>query len=216
MAKRGASGRTEEALIEAGRAVILEDGFMGLSLRKVAARAGVNLGMFPYLFGTKEAFARRVAQRIYDDFFGGFALETSRRDTPVANLRRGMIRLGIFARDHRTLALSFMRDASAGHALTREFLLANGPRHANVLIRLIRAAQKSGSLARVPVPVALAHLMGSIVAPNIVLAAAERAGLPLRLRVLKPYLDRVLLSDRAIAQRVGLALAGLAPGAATA
>src|SRR5688572_30837968 len=126
MKKRQAGTRTEDALIAAGRAVIIEDGFTGMSLRKVAARAGVNLGMFPYLFGTKEAFVRRVAQSVYDEFFRGFALETSRKDTPLANLRRGLIRLGTFVRDHRRLAFSLIRDAAAGHTLTRDFMIANG------------------------------------------------------------------------------------------
>ncbi len=211
MRKRKAAGRTEELLIAAGRAVIIEDGFTGMSLRKVAARAGVNLGMFPYLFGTKDAFARKVAQRIYDDFFGGFALETSRNDPPISNLRRGLVRLGIFTRDHRRLAFSLLRDAASGHALAREYLLANGPRHAKVIIGLVRACQRAGTLARVPLPVAVAHLMGSVAGPHMMYAAGEAAGLPLPVRLLGPYLNRVLLSDRAIDQRVGLALAGLAP-----
>ncbi len=214
MAKGKTAGRTEEALIAAGRAVIIEDGFSGMSLRKVATRAGVNLGMFPYLFGTKEAFARKVAQRIYDDFFSGFALETSRNDPPLANLRRGLTRLSGFVRDHRRLAFSLIRDAAAGDPLAREFMLANGPRHAKVILGLVRACQKTGTLARVPVPMALAHLMGCIAAPNVMFAVAESAGLPLTLRLLQPYIHRTLLTDRAIAQRVDLALAGLAPARA--
>lgn len=212
MAKHRTGAATEAAMIEAGRTVIIEDGFAGLRLRKVAARAGVNLGMFPYLFGTKEAFARKVAQRIYDEFFAGFALETSRLDTPQANLRRGLTRLAIFVRDHRTLALSLLRDAAAGHAQTRAFITANGPRHAKVIVELIRACQTSGTIVRVPVPMAMAHLMGAVISPHVMWAAAERAGLPLPLRLLRRQVERAVLSDRAIEQRVGFALAGLAPG----
>lgn len=204
---------TEEALLTAGRAVILESGFSGLSLRRVAAKAGVNLGMFPYLFGTKDAFVRRVAQRMYDEFFRGFALDTGRDEPPLANLRRGLIRFGRFSRDHRRLALSLLMDAAGGHALGRKFILDNGPRHGRVLVGLIRACQRAGTLVRVPLPVAMMHCMGAVAAPHLMLSAAESAGLPLPLRLLKPWIERVALSDEAIARRVDLALAGLRPGA---
>lgn len=203
--------RTAAAMLAAGREIVRESGFTGLSLRKVAARARVNLGMFPYLFGSKEAFVRQVVQGAYDDFFSGFALETAQADPPLANLRRGLIRLARFTRDQRRLALSLLVDAARGHVVSRRFVAENAPRHARVIVRLIRQCQRQRTLVRLPLPVMMVHLMGALAAPHILMAAVESGQLPLHIRVLKAYADRTLLTDAAIARRVDLALKALTP-----
>jgi len=44
------SKNTDKLLIQAGRRLLPETGVSGLSLRRGAQEAGVNLGMFPYYF----------------------------------------------------------------------------------------------------------------------------------------------------------------------
>jgi len=207
------SHETEAALLAAGEAVIRESGFSGLSLRRVAARAGVNLGMFPYLFGTKEVFVRKVSQRIYDNFFQGFSLATSRSGRPIENLRRGLIQLGRFIRDNRRLGLSLATDVLGRHAAARGFIARNLPRHAIVIVRLVRAAQRDHSLARVPLPMALGHLMGCIAGPPLFVGLVEASGVALPARLALPFIRHAVLSDAAIERRVDLALAGLNPAA---
>lgn len=207
------SHETEAALIAAGEAVIRESGFSGLSLRRVAARAGVNLGMFPYVFGTKEVFVRKVSQRIYDDFFQGFSLATSRTGRPIESLRRGLVQLGRFIRENRRLGLSLATDVMGRHAAARGFIARNLPRHAIVIVRLVRAAQRDGSLIRVPLPMALGHLMGCVAGPPLFVGMVEAGGFALPARLALPFVRHAVLSDAAIEQRVDLALAGLRPGA---
>lgn len=205
---------TEEALIRAGTEIIRESGFAGLSLRRVAARAGANLGMFPYLFGSKEAFVRKVAQRIYDDFFSGFSLATSRQDRPVENLRRGLVQLGRFVRDNRRLALALASDVILRQDReARKFLGRNVPRHGLILLRLVRAAQRDGSIGRLPLPVVAGHLMGSIAGPAMFIGAVEASGVSLPARLALPFIRASVLTDEAIRFRVNLALASLTPKA---
>ena len=58
------SRNVDALLLRAGRELYPETGAAGLSIRKVAERAGVNLGMFHYHFRTKEAFVRQLLQAL--------------------------------------------------------------------------------------------------------------------------------------------------------
>lgn len=205
---KAAREKTETALLKAGHEVVLRHGFANLSLRRVAQKAGVNLGMFPYLFGTKEEFVRRLAQSIYEDFFREFSLDTSRTDSALANLRQGLIRLGRTARDLRQLIFSLVVDIASGHGVARKLFAQNAPRHGRVILGLIQTCQREGRLARVPVPVAIAHLAGTIGAPMLFLAAAERAG-GLPVKIGRELFLRTVTSDSAIEKRVDLALRAL-------
>ena len=52
----------KERLVEAARAWLLEDGFNGLSTRKVAERAGVPLSQSHYHFGAKQGLVLAVLE----------------------------------------------------------------------------------------------------------------------------------------------------------
>jgi len=204
------SRNTDQLLIQAGRELLAKKGVSGLSLREVAKRAGVNLGMFHYHFKTKDEFARRVLQEIYEEFFGRLSLETA-AGGPKERLERALNILGRFARDNRGLVLCLAQDAVAGHKPTMEFLLKNFPRHAWILIKLVRECRQAGLLRRSPLPRLLVFLGGGVMAPAIMIAALERAaggglaGLPVK------AVAAAALSDEAVDERVRMALKGAAP-----
>ncbi len=200
------SRNVDALLLTAGRELYPATGAAGLSIRKVADRAKVNLGMFHYHFRTKEQFVRQLLQAIYDEMFASLELAAS-AGPPVEALRAALNVLGRFGRDNGRLLRRLIADALAGEAVALEFLRANMPRHVRVMVALIAAAQENGTLRRMPVPQAVAFLAGSVAAPILIGGAiAERALVP----ALTLDLAAVIASDAAIAERVECALVGLA------
>lgn len=67
-----ATGETRELIVQAALRAFTEKGFDGSSAREIAARAGVNHGLIPYYFGTKE----KLWQAAVDLAFGDMAAAT--------------------------------------------------------------------------------------------------------------------------------------------
>ena len=57
---------TDEMIMEATVWVLAEDGYRGLTLRKVAERAGKNRGLVHYYFDSKEDLLRSLLDHIFD------------------------------------------------------------------------------------------------------------------------------------------------------
>jgi AcrR family transcriptional regulator len=79
--------RTREAILEAAREVLAQDGKEGVSVVQVARRAGVNRGTAYQHFQTREqlieATAAWVSDKLYTAVFGDPALERGEREQPV-------------------------------------------------------------------------------------------------------------------------------------
>ena len=129
-------------------------------------------------------------------------------DAPVPALRRTLLVLAQFARDHRAVLRRILLDALAGEPVAVEFARTNLPRHLRVVAGLVRAGQACGALRDVAPLQALALLAGSIGAPILLGSAiTESGGIP---RALRGAFGREVLGDDAIAERVDLVLAALA------
>jgi len=201
------SRNVDAALLAAGRELYPELGMRALSVRRVAQRAGVNLGMFHYHFGSKEQFVRTLLQQLYDGMFA--ELTVAAHDArPLEGLRAAANVLGRFVRDHRLLLRRLMADAMNGEALAVEFAATNLPRHFGVIVGLVQAGQRSGALKPVPPAQAVAMIAGAVGGPILIGGAiVERDSMPAQLR---ETFEKSVLSDRALAERVDLVLAGLA------
>lgn len=96
-------GNLRAALIDAGIAILDEDGLDGLSLRKCAARAGVSHAApahhFGHLQGLKVAIAEEGFRRFRDAMLAGRAGATDPR-AALQGIARGYLR---FARDNPSL-----------------------------------------------------------------------------------------------------------------
>jgi AcrR family transcriptional regulator len=198
-------------LLEAGRALLPETGCAGLSVRQLAARAGVNLGMFHYHFRSKDNFLRTLLQGTYDEMFA--RLETSvRGDAPRRDsLRAALLVVAGFMRDNRRLMLRLIADAICGQAVAADFLRNNLPRHLGVLASLMREAQQRGELIAMPGGQMLGFVVGAVGLPIFASAMFETGSLPAQAVLNQVSVE--VLPDAAIAQRIDLALAALAvPG----
>jgi len=204
------SSNTERRLIEAGKAVLFEKGFSGLTLRMVAQRAKVNLGMFAYHFKDKEDFMRQVAQEAYEEFYGSLTLGAKDQKDPVLALREALAAGTRFVRDHRQTVLVLARDLNVGHPEALRFARKNVPRHVLFLFGLIRRCRKQGRFKPMPMANLFAFIAGSIVAPSIMLGVVENVAAHIPL--VKPALGlarRDALSDQAIEQRLDLMFAAV-------
>jgi AcrR family transcriptional regulator len=205
------SRNLDRLLLAAGRELLPARGCAALSVREVADAAGVNLGMFHYHFRTREAFLRALLQSMYEEMFSQLTYQGSEAWGPLDNLRAALRFLGRFLRANRPLLSRVMADALCGDALAREFLVANMPRHLGHMRQLIELAQARGELRKMPVAQALGLAAGALAMPILFGGAVVESGVLARGA---KKLERELLSDAAIDQRIELALAalGAAPG----
>jgi AcrR family transcriptional regulator len=202
------SRNVDQLLVQAAMELLPQTGARALSIRQVAEHAGVNLGMFHYHFKTKDVFVRSVLQQMYDGMFANLALEAHHSPSPIENLRGAMTVLARFARDNRLLLARLIADALSGEAAMIEFLRDNLPRHIGVMAALIAQAQSQGAVRKISSMQAVAFIASSVGAPIMLGTAAFASGAapaPLAKRF-----EREVLSNAAIAERVEMALAGLA------
>lgn len=206
------SQNTDQRLVETALEMLQQSGLSGLKLREVARKSGVNLGMFHYHFKTKEAFTRRVLQHTYEKFFQEFSLESSKEGGPLDRLRGALIALGKFAMDNRRLILGLLHDSVSKDRVALDFVKSNFPRHALVILGLIRQCQKQGSFRKLSLPTFMPILMGGVVLPAMVLAMLEHLEVKNIRFIPLPLIKRELASETVIAARVDLALESLTPG----
>ena len=201
------SRNVDAALLRAGSALYPSTGIRALSVRKVCERAGVNVAMFHYHFRSKERFVAVLLAQMYEAMFERLALAAD-GGPPLAALRRALLVLAHFARDHRAVLRRILLDALAGEPVAIEFARANLPRHLRIVAGLVRAAQAAGKLRDIAPLQALALLGGAIGAPILLgTALTESAAVPRTLRV---AFQRQVLDDDALAERIDLLLSTLA------
>ncbi|HJV86480.1 MAG TPA: TetR/AcrR family transcriptional regulator [Noviherbaspirillum sp.] len=202
------SQNIDQRLLEAGAQLLPSTGCRGLSARKLAEHAGVNLGMFHYHFRTKDNFIRTLLQQMYEQMFSMLVIKAREGDSALQNLRNAMLVLAHFARTHRAMLVRIASDALAGEQVAVEFLQANLPRHIGVLSGLIADAQREGELVKAPVAQVFSFLAGAVMAPVLLGAAlADNIAVP---AALGARMEREVLSKKAVEQRVDFALRGLA------
>lgn len=201
------SRNVDARLLAAGRELYPETGAAGLSVRRLAERAGVNLGMFHYHFGSKDAFVRALLQSIYEAMFAELQIAVAAPGDAVVTLRSALLVIARFGREHRRLLRRLLIDAASGEAAAVEFLESNFPRHFAIVVGLVEAAQRAGTLQRIPLAQAIMFLAGAVAGPILIGSAlAESTAAPPGFGA---RFESDVLSDAALVQRIDLALAGL-------
>ncbi|MBI5617770.1 MAG: TetR/AcrR family transcriptional regulator [Gammaproteobacteria bacterium] len=203
------SRQLDRRLLDTGRALLAEVGCAGLSVRRLAEAADVNPGMFHYHFKSREAFLRALLQEIYDEMFARLTVAATAGLSARENLRAALLVVACFVRDHRRLLLRLVGDAVAGEKIAAEFLRANLPRHLKIVAALLRQATRVGELAPLPHGQLLGFTFGAVATPLLAGAVFEAGAIDGG--AAGRGLVREALTDAAIAERIELALAALAP-----
>jgi AcrR family transcriptional regulator len=201
------SRQTDQRLIAAAQQLMQRSGLSRLNLRQVAAKAGVNLGMFHYHFKGKEQFIQAVLAQTYEQFFEKFSLRVEGKTEPLDKLRQALLAMAQFSRDNRQVVLSLMQDALNQEPGAQAFAQRSMGRHAQVIIGLIAQCQRQGSLPKGPLPMLMSYIMTATTGSSLVLGIMEHAGAG------KAHLDffkKSAFTDAALARRVNWVLGGLA------
>ena len=207
------SRNLDRALLAAGRELLPHRGCAGLTVREVADAAGVNLGMFHYHFKSREAFLRALLQSMYEEMFAELSLRAQQlpRGTQGAGsidvLRAALQFMGRFVRANRPFLTRVMTDALCADPIATEFLDRNVPRHLGLMLGLIAAGQKEGSIRPIPAPQVLGFCAGSLAMPILFGGAVVERGAAGATHT--RMIEAVLLSDAALDQRIELALAAI-------
>ena len=202
------SRHLDRALLAAGRELLPVHGCSGLTVRQVADAAGVNVGMFHYHFRSREAYLRAVMQGAYEEMFAQLTLSFSGEVTAGANLRAALRVVGRFVRANRALMGRILADALGGDEISRDFVRDNFPRHLRVIVALVAAGQSAGELRRMAPMQAVAFCAGAIGAP-VLIGGTFAASVALDPEV-RRQLEAGILSQKAIDERIDLAIAALA------
>jgi len=205
------SRNTDRLLIEAAKTMLPKTGVSGLKLRQVAKKAGVNLGMFHYYFGTKEEFVHEVLKEIYNDFFSDFKIQSSGAGDPLTRLKSAVVSLGKFVRNNRQIIFAVITDLLRGNKGMMRFAGKNFIYHISVLSDLVSECQEKNHFTNIPLPHAVAFIAGSIAFPNAIMEIVDKSGVQKPMGIKKKLLENQLLSDKAIEIRAELIIKALKP-----
>lgn len=202
------SSSAAEAFLAAGMRLYPKLGYRKLSVRVLAAEAGLSPGMFHHLFASKEAFCAAVLARKYDEGFADLQVQVRKGRDVRENLRDALRFLAFFVRDHLDWVAQVFADAADNVAPVRDFMRHYaGMRHVALLLELLSRAQRQGVLREGTAVQRGAFLMGAVVAPILVGGRLLAGGLlpPALAAVFAPQ----VLEDAAIEVRIEWALAAI-------
>jgi AcrR family transcriptional regulator len=194
--------------MQSGRELYAQLGATRLSVRALTQHAGANLGMFHYHFKTKDAFLRQLLDGWYEEMFSQLSTSAHQAGPPLHRLREALFFLATFVRDHGPVLGRVIADAAAGQPVAVEFMRANAPRHLRLLLALMNEAQKDGTLARVAPLQRFIFVMSAVAMPLLIAPGIRSLGVAPSL--LGSALHSQVMSDKAIRQRIELALKALA------
>jgi AcrR family transcriptional regulator len=189
-----------------------ETGLAGLSLREVARRAGVNVGMFHYHFKSKKAFLHRVLGEVYQDFLVSFQEAADGTGPARERLRRVLVAYAHFGRRNRIVYAMMMRELMNARPEMLSFARANFARHSDALMRLVEECRREGSVRDLPGPMLCMFAMSSMGAPNVAATCLERSGQKTFAGGSAKEFVRMLLTEEMIETRADMVMAALAPG----
>lgn len=136
----------DRALLEAGIEEIKLGGVRGLSVRAICARAGVNIRMLNYYFGSKDDYVRILLTKTYEHYFNALRNSVESGDDPLERLMNALRVSMSFAMQNHDITRSLWMDANSGVPLVKEMVEKVFPRHTNLMFELLYEAWKNGTL----------------------------------------------------------------------
>ncbi|MCC6278540.1 MAG: TetR/AcrR family transcriptional regulator [Oligoflexia bacterium] len=164
------SSDLDKKMVAAGIELIQEGGIARLSTREIADRAGANLGMFNYHFGTKEKFILKIL----NDFYQKFLDDLMGLNGEDPELEAVLHQIAAFSRDNRKLLTPILSDVLVGDKVVIRFLKKNFSKHFLVLELALQKHLKLKNLLASNPHHAIRFLIGAVGVPNILLEISEK------------------------------------------
>ena len=195
-----------DAFIAAGKTLYPRYGYRQLSVRLLAAEAGLSPGMFHHLFADKEAYIAEVLQHTYDEAFAQLSLHIRPGRSERDNLQAMLTYLAVFVRENIDWVSHIFADAAEVPGI-RDFIRLHATRHIELLYNLLDNAARRGLLKPAATVQRSGFLMGAIAAPLLIGSRMQAAGiLP---DIIAADFAPAVMSDAAIAERIDWALTAL-------
>lgn len=122
--KNADSGRTRQAIIEAALAESDEFGAPNITMKSIAARAEVSIGLISHYFGSKEALLKECSnswstlfQHTYREVLRVFQAEPTPERSIIAAMKTALS----IAREHQIYMRMLLRSVAANRVLPAEF-----------------------------------------------------------------------------------------------
>lgn len=203
------SRNIDKKLIQAGKELIPSLGISGLKIREVAKKAGANLGMFNYHFGTKEKYIEALMIDVYTEFLGNFKLDSEKGNNSLERFRNTLIGAAHFIKHNRMLIGPLFEEIVNGNKNIVEFARKNMTKHINIMVSLIKECQKDGYICKSSLLTLAPILVGAAALPSILMRILEKNYKNTYLGVFIPVLKSTALSEKKIAERIDLVIRGL-------
>lgn len=200
---------TRVLLLDTGLQMAREAGLRKLTVRGLAARAGVNPGSFVYHFGSRDAFLSEMIETWYQPLFARLQLRNDPALPPLVRLRDMVLQVMDFLLAHREFVTQLYQDVAAGEVAAVRFVRSLAGRHPLLMLQAVEAAQRQGELvAGHPVQL-LMFIMAPLGGP--VLLTQMISGLETVPPGWRDMAATFAFEREHIAQRLAWALRGLTP-----
>lgn len=190
------SSNLDEKMLRVGANVLKKKGAAKLSIRDVTQKAGANLGMFNYHFGSKEKFILQVLEQVYSEFI----VDLEKSKVSSSGLEAVLFRMAVFSRDNKTLILALMGDVLSGETIVTKFLKNHFITHFSILHEALMTHCQTNGFPTRNLEHAFRFLIGAVGLPNLLL---ELSG---KLNSEQPVTED---SDAALKLRTRAAISGL-------
>lgn len=159
------SNDLDKKMLQAGIALLKKHGASKLSVRDIARKAGANLGMFNYYFGTKEKFLLLALNEIYIKFLK----ELGGASDKNKNLQDVLFQMAKFSRDNRELLTAILADILSNEPVVTRFFRKNFTQHFELLENAMKNYLRDKKIIVKNPHHALRFLIGAVGIPNILL-----------------------------------------------
>ena len=188
------SKNLDKKMLRVGATILRQRGAAALSVREVAKKAGVNLGMFNYYFKDKNEFIKIILEDTYSPFI------TELRENQTHNLEEVLFSMAKFSRNHHQTVLSLLGDALAGEKNVVRFLLKYFTTHFTILFDVLTKHFEENRYDSKYLEDAFRYLISSVGLPNLMV------GLKIKMN---PKLKQESDDDESLRRRVRAAIGGL-------
>lgn len=198
---------TRSKFIAAGWKLYSERGYHKLSVRALAAEAGLSPGMFHHLFENKDAFFAEMLAYREEATWRSIDVETL-PEHPFACLQRLLYLLAVSVRDDLHQAQRLLADSAGGVEVVNAFVRSSISRRVERLAGVLDECARLDNSCPATLTQRLSYLSGSVIAPILVGSSfADMGVLPETLRQGVPD----LLDDASVHQRISWSIGALFP-----
>lgn len=188
------SKNLDKKMLRVGATMLRQKGAAALSVREVAKKAGVNLGMFNYYFKDKNEFIRTILEDAYSPFIAEL------RENQTDNLEEVLYSMAKFSRNHHQTVLSLLGDAHAGEKNVVRFLQKYFTTHFAILFDVLTKHFDGNGYDLKYLEHAFRYLISSVGLPNLMVGFKIK---------MSPKLKQEFDDDECLRRRVSAAMSGL-------